>query len=136
MKRLELKDTINELSEVFRDMFQNGVGNLTIGQYLAPSKNHYPIIKYYTPAEFESLADRAIKAGIDHVFSAPLVISFSVSSTVVSRSYPRVGPARLVPRLLLPPNIPLNKSSNPNMLKISSTFIREKSCIPAPRRPS
>ncbi len=70
-----LGETDNELYEVFADLHRHMVEHLTIGQYLAPSKNHIPISKYYTPDEFARLGDAARKAGIPHVFSAPLVRS-------------------------------------------------------------
>ncbi len=65
----------NEFPEVFRDMVSAGVNYLTIGQYLAPSKKHHPVIKYYYPSEFDNLRHIAEDAGIAHVFSAPLVRS-------------------------------------------------------------
>ena len=70
-----LGEEIGELTAVFGDLQKAGVELLTIGQYLAPSKNHYPIKKYYSPAEFAYLADLARQSGITSVFSAPLVRS-------------------------------------------------------------
>ncbi len=70
-----LGETVEELAEVFRDLHHRGVTFLTIGQYLAPSEKHYRIVKYYSPEEFDLLASRAEEAGIEHVFSAPLVRS-------------------------------------------------------------
>jgi len=70
-----LGETVNELKNVFADMSAHGVEYLTIGQYLAPSPDHHPVIKYYEPAEFDDLADAARRAGIRSVFSGPLVRS-------------------------------------------------------------
>lgn len=70
-----LGETVEELEEVFHDMARHGVEFLTIGQYLAPSPDHYPIRKYYHPEEFDRLAVKAREAGIGNVFSAPLVRS-------------------------------------------------------------
>jgi len=64
-----------ELIEVFRDLGERGVDILTIGQYLRPSKDHLPMTRYYTPAEFVSLKDEALKFGFKHVESGPLVRS-------------------------------------------------------------
>jgi lipoic acid synthetase len=64
-----------ELIEVFRDLGHRGVDILTIGQYLRPSKDHLPMTRYYTPAEFVSLKEEALKFGFKHVQSGPLVRS-------------------------------------------------------------
>jgi lipoyl synthase len=64
-----------ELIEVFRDLGERGVNILTIGQYLRPSKDHLPMTRYYTPAEFVSLKEEALKFGFKHVESGPLVRS-------------------------------------------------------------
>jgi lipoyl synthase len=64
-----------ELIQVFRDLGARGVDILTIGQYLRPSKDHLPMTRYYTPDEFVSLKDEALKFGFKHVESGPLVRS-------------------------------------------------------------
>ena len=64
-----------ELIEVFRDLGACGVDILTIGQYLRPSKDHLPMTRYYTPGEFISLKEEALKFGFKHVESGPLVRS-------------------------------------------------------------
>jgi lipoyl synthase len=77
-----------ELIEVFRDLGERGVDILTIGQYLRPSKDHLPMTRYYTPAEFVSLKEEALKFGFKHVESGPLVRSSyhaHEQSAVVSR---------------------------------------------------
>ncbi len=70
-----LGETEDELVTTFEDLKRAGVESLTIGQYLAPSKRHYPIQKYYRPDEFSALAEKAELAGIRHVFAGPLVRS-------------------------------------------------------------
>jgi lipoic acid synthetase len=70
-----LGESEDELVRVFEDMVKAGVAALTIGQYLSPSKDHYPVKKYYHPSEFDLLGRLATEAGIAHVFSAPLVRS-------------------------------------------------------------
>jgi lipoic acid synthetase len=64
-----------ELIEVFRDLGARGVDILTVGQYLRPSKDHLPMTRYYTPEEFVSLKEEALKFGFKHVESGPLVRS-------------------------------------------------------------
>ncbi|MEW5923769.1 MAG: lipoyl synthase [Candidatus Zixiibacteriota bacterium] len=70
-----LGETIEELHDVFADLYDAGVTFLTIGQYLSPSKNHHPVVRYYHPSEFEELAAKAREIGIKSVFSGPLVRS-------------------------------------------------------------
>jgi len=65
----------DELIEVFRGLGERSVDILTIGQYLRPSKNHLPMTRYYTPEEFVSLKEEALKFGFKHVESGPLVRS-------------------------------------------------------------
>lgn len=70
-----LGEETHELIDVFRDLAAFGVEILTIGQYLRPSKDQLPIARYYTPAEFASLKEEAMKFGFRHVESGPLVRS-------------------------------------------------------------
>jgi len=60
-------ESTEELIEVFRDLGERGVDILTIGQYLRPSKDHLPMTRFYTPAEFVFLKDEAMKFGFRHV---------------------------------------------------------------------
>ncbi|MBI5416811.1 lipoyl synthase [Candidatus Poribacteria bacterium] len=48
---------------------------LTIGQYLQPTKTHYPVKEYITPDIFEKYKAKAIDMGFKYVASAPLVRS-------------------------------------------------------------
>ena len=58
-----------------RDLRESGVDIFTMGQYLAPTGNHHPVRRYYTPEEFADLGRRAKELGFKHVESAPLVRS-------------------------------------------------------------
>jgi len=70
-----LGEAMDELIEVFRDLGDRGVDILTVGQYLRPSKDHLPIARFYTPAEFQFMKDEALRFGFRHVESGPLVRS-------------------------------------------------------------
>ncbi|HHS50971.1 MAG TPA: lipoyl synthase [candidate division Zixibacteria bacterium] len=72
---LGLGETIDQLETTLKDLATAGIKILTIGQYIAPSKNHHPVIRYIPPDEFDSLADLARSLGIDVVVSGPLVRS-------------------------------------------------------------
>ena len=70
-----LGETTAELVDVFQALAGAKVEILTIGQYLPPTRNHYPVARYYTPDEFIKLKETAEKAGIPTVVSGPLVRS-------------------------------------------------------------
>ena len=64
-----------EIIEVLKDLRAHGCDNLTIGQYLAPSRHHLPVARYVTPEEFEEYAHIAKGLGFDKVASGPMVRS-------------------------------------------------------------
>lgn len=70
-----LGETEPELVAVFRDLVRVGVKMLTVGQYLSPSGNHYPVVRFLHPDEFSRLKQIALELGIPKVASAPLVRS-------------------------------------------------------------
>ncbi len=70
-----LGETTDELLEVFRDLAEQRVDILTVGQYLRPSRDHLPIARLYHPEEFRFLRSEAMKMGFRHVESGPLVRS-------------------------------------------------------------
>jgi len=70
-----LGEEMHELLDVYRDLANVGVDVLTIGQYLRPSRDHLPMTRYYTPAEFEFMKREALQMGFRHVESGPLVRS-------------------------------------------------------------
>ncbi len=70
-----LGESFGELTAVFADLARSSVSILTIGQYLSPSKRHFPVARYLHPDEFVQLAGQAKKAGISTVISGPLVRS-------------------------------------------------------------
>jgi lipoyl synthase len=68
-------ETIAEIHTVFQDLRKIDCRILTIGQYLPPTKEHYPLQRYYHPGEFEDLKKSALQMGFIHVESGPLVRS-------------------------------------------------------------
>jgi len=72
---LGLGETEEELFTVFQDLRRAGCSYLSIGQYLAPSKQHQPVQSFIEPARFESLREQALALGFSHVESAPYVRS-------------------------------------------------------------
>ena len=70
-----LGETWDEIIETMRDLRSMDCNLLTIGQYLRPSDKHTPLIKWYTPSEFDELREAGEELGFDHVASGPLVRS-------------------------------------------------------------
>ena len=73
---LGLGETDAEIHDMLRDLSNKGVQILSIGQYLPPSPDHWPVDRYVTPEKFEAWGQTAReKYGFEYVFSAPLVRS-------------------------------------------------------------
>ncbi len=70
-----LGESFEELLDAFRALAEQQVDILTVGQYLRPSKDHLPIARFYSPDEFRTLREEALKMGFRHVESGPLVRS-------------------------------------------------------------
>ncbi|MFN4147959.1 MAG: lipoyl synthase, partial [Rhodocyclaceae bacterium] len=70
-----LGETDEEILQVMRDLRAHEVEMLTIGQYLAPSTHHLPVVRYVHPEVFAMYAAEAEKMGFTHCASAPLVRS-------------------------------------------------------------
>ena len=72
---LGLGETATEVQKTLTDIKQTGCVMLTLGQYLAPSRDHVPMVRYVSPEEFEMWADTARDMGFSSVASGPLVRS-------------------------------------------------------------
>lgn len=72
---LGMGETEEELLQLFKDLRGVGCGYLSIGQYLAPSRLHYPVQAYIPPETFERLRESALGLGFSHVESGPYVRS-------------------------------------------------------------
>lgn len=70
-----LGETLDELLQVFRDLAEQQVDILTVGQYLRPSRDHLPVARFYAPDEFAFMKEAALGMGFRHVESGPLVRS-------------------------------------------------------------
>lgn len=65
----------DEIVTCMRDLRKSDVNILTLGQYLRPSAAHLPVVRYYTPEEFNELGAIGRKLGFKHVQSSPLTRS-------------------------------------------------------------
>lgn len=72
---LGLGETADELIQVMKDMRARDIDMITLGQYLQPSRNHLPVERFVTPAEFEEFGRIAEELGFKSVASGPLVRS-------------------------------------------------------------
>lgn len=70
-----LGETADEVLKTIRDLRKAGCDFLTIGQYLAPSKLHHPVVEYIHPDIFEKYRVEALNEGFSHVASGPFVRS-------------------------------------------------------------
>jgi lipoic acid synthetase len=70
-----LGETWDEVIDAMGLLRAADIDVLTIGQYLRPSRNHLPLMKYYTPAEFMAFRRIGLEMGFAHVQSGPLVRS-------------------------------------------------------------
>ena len=72
---LGLGETPNEIVEALSDLKRTGCRYLTLGQYLAPSQNHHPVVRFIPPDEFKEWAALARQMGFAKVAAGPLVRS-------------------------------------------------------------
>ena len=72
---LGLGETNEEVLETMDDILKQNCKIITIGQYLQPSRNNIPVVKYYTPEEFHEIEQIGLQKGFLHIESGPLVRS-------------------------------------------------------------
>lgn len=72
---LGLGETLDEVIQTMKDLKDNNVDVITIGQYLQPSGKHLAVERFVHPGEFAELRDTGYRLGFDYVESGPLVRS-------------------------------------------------------------
>lgn len=70
-----LGETEEQIGELMDDVLAVGCDILTIGQYLQPSPEHYPLARYASPEDFARYKEMALSRGFRYVASAPLARS-------------------------------------------------------------
>jgi lipoic acid synthetase len=70
-----LGETREELLDTFGRLREHGVQVLTVGQYLRPTRDHLPLVRYWHPEEFADLERNAYAMGFESVAAGPLVRS-------------------------------------------------------------
>ena len=72
---LGLGEEEDEVLKVMDDLLGTGCRYLSIGQYLAPSRKHYPVKSFVPPEKFDEYRDLAVAMGFEHIESGPYVRS-------------------------------------------------------------
>jgi lipoic acid synthetase len=70
-----LGETKDEMLEAFQLLRDHDVQVLTVGQYLRPTRDHLPVVRYWHPDEFAELEAAAYDMGFESVAAGPLVRS-------------------------------------------------------------
>jgi lipoic acid synthetase len=70
-----LGETDDEVIGTLRDLRRHGVSIVTIGQYLRPTLQHLPVLRYVTPEQFAGYRRAAQEMGFEYVESGPFVRS-------------------------------------------------------------
>lgn len=89
---LGLGETRDEVLAVMDDLLEAGCKLLTLGQYLAPSDQHHPVIRYVTPREFDKYKSDAEKRGFLGVASSPFVRSSYRAGWLYQRAIKSISP--------------------------------------------
>jgi lipoic acid synthetase len=91
---LGLGETVEEVVEALADLRSIGCDLVTLGQYLQPSLEHLPVVRYLPPAEFDELGRLARCLGFTDVASGPFVrSSYHADEMARAPTHPSGGPA-------------------------------------------
>jgi lipoic acid synthetase len=87
-----LGESFEEMVDTLGVLREQRVQVLTVGQYLRPTVEHLPIVRYWHPDEFVALEREAYALGFEHVAAGPLVRSSYHADQHVPQAQPGVGP--------------------------------------------
>ncbi|MEG1523171.1 MAG: lipoyl synthase [Bacteroidales bacterium] len=79
-----LGETTDEVEQVMADLLEAGCEVLTIGQYLQPTRVHYPVKSYISPEQFALYKQSGLQKGFRYIESGPLVRSSYHAENVIS----------------------------------------------------
>jgi len=88
-----LGETDAEMRAAITDLRNVGVELLTVGQYLRPSPAHAPVVRWWTPDEFDAWRAFALDLGFAHVECGPLVRSSYHAKRAVDTATAAPAPA-------------------------------------------
>jgi lipoic acid synthetase len=72
---LGLGEAKDEVLSTMRALAAQGTDILTLGQYLQPTRDHLPVVRFVHPDEFAEYKPLGMEMGFKHVESGPLVRS-------------------------------------------------------------
>ena len=72
---LGLGETHEEILEAMKEIASQGTQILTLGQYLQPTREHLPVVRFVHPDEFKEFKLLGEQMGFKHVEAGPLVRS-------------------------------------------------------------
>ena len=84
-----LGESDDEVLQTLQDLRDAGVRIVTLGQYLRPSLEHYPVAAYITPEKFDWYRQKALEMGFDYCASAPLVRSSYLAEEALKSVQPK-----------------------------------------------
>lgn len=80
-----LGETEEQVLQVMQDLRNVHCDFLTIGQYLAPSVKHHPVVEYIHPDQFRAYEEKAYQMGFLYVASGPLVRSSYMAEQAIHK---------------------------------------------------
>jgi len=83
---LGLGESDAEIDAALADLRAVGVDLVTLGQYLRPTRNHLPVERFVTPAEFTRYRERALALGFLECVAGPLVRSSYRAEQALNRN--------------------------------------------------
>jgi lipoic acid synthetase len=72
---LGMGETEGEVLGALADLGAVGVDIVTLGQYLRPTADHLPVVRWWRPEEFDRLRQAGLALGLRHVEASPLTRS-------------------------------------------------------------
>ena len=72
---LGLGENPKEVIQTMQDLVDSGCQILSLGQYLQPSRNHFPVAEFISPKQFQEYKEIGETLGFAHIESGPLVRS-------------------------------------------------------------
>lgn len=93
-----LGEVESEIEQAFDDLRQAGVDIVTLGQYLQPTSNHFPVMRYVSPDEFSRYRDLGLSRGFLEVVAGPFVrSSYRAEQVFAVRPEEALPPATAAP---------------------------------------
>ncbi len=83
---LGLGETHDEIIACLNDLRAHKVDIVTLGQYLRPTRNHLPVVRYLSPDEFNQYRQLGLQMGFMEVVAGPMVRSSYRAERVLEKN--------------------------------------------------